>query len=186
MQEQQGSSLLREDDWRGWLQQGPTQEFLGAIAEKKRWMEEQAGKGKYADPDNASRTQFENGVAVGYLRAVRMITEDILPPVVAGDMPGLMERLAGNSVTLTDPIATNHFRQASGNNSIFTAWDNLGVSIAIEQIVFPVSFKHRCAVAWNWLRGKGYRQCCWYRLSDRKDVISVLQVLRNSLTSNNS
>ncbi len=111
---QKQASLLDEDVWRNWLSQAPTQRFFGAVAEKKREMEQRAGEGRWTNPKSAEETLFENGVGLGYLRAIRMLIEDILPPSIAEEMPEWTEGLRGKSAAPNLPTETWLRRDASG------------------------------------------------------------------------
>ncbi len=112
MQESLAGSLLNEDDWRGWLQQRPTQEFLAGIADLAERKKELLATGKHIARNNPGRTQFESGYTDGYLNAIRHIAEHVIPEPIADEMPEVMRRLGVSRSRITHGLLMMRYGQS--------------------------------------------------------------------------
>lgn len=125
MEQKKETSLLAEDDWRGWLQQRPTQEFLAGIVAKLKWMKDRAASGGWSNKENADSTQFENGAGLGYIKALKdvLINGDVLPDVIADEMPEVVKRLGVTQKDKSDVAPTLLCSVATQNESISVLGD---------------------------------------------------------------
>ena len=174
-------SLLDEDSWRNWLAQPETQQFFGAIAEKKREMEERAGEGKWTNPTNSEATQFENGVGLGYLRAIRMIVEDILPPALAEEMPEWMKGLCAPKAY--KPLKQDFFDAYDTRYAMQVNPSLVGLGIHIDYKGRPsCSWRERIGMAWRWIRNDMFWTTHTCHLDSAADILDLIRTARVGLT----